>query len=113
MSELLGTSLPVFIGVTLILTGGAAYMTGQALGATWRPVWQVVAYALLLGCADRFITFALFDGILVSLSGYVIDTAVIAAIALFAFRVTRVHKMVSQYPWLYEKAGPFAWRDKG
>ncbi len=112
MAELLGNSLAVFIGVTVILAGGAAYLMGQALGATWRPVWQVVGYAILLGFADRFIIYALFEGELTSLGGYVVDTLVLIAVALFAYRVTRVHKMVTQYPWLYEKAGPFAWRDK-
>ena len=37
---------------------------------TWRPWWQVVAYALILGAAARFIHFALFDGTLLSLHYY-------------------------------------------
>jgi hypothetical protein len=27
-----------------------------------------------------------------------------------AFRLTLVRLMLRQYPWLYEKAGPLAWR---
>ncbi|HIC82046.1 MAG TPA: hypothetical protein EYP07_13960 [Kiloniellaceae bacterium] len=110
MIPILGTSLPVFIGVTVILVGGAAYLTGQALSAHWRPAWQVVGYSLLLGLADRFVIFSLFGGELLLLSGYVIDTAVIMAIALLSYRLTRARTMVAQYPWLYERAGPFGWR---
>ncbi|NIA67086.1 hypothetical protein HBA54_00605 [Pelagibius litoralis] len=112
MIALLGTSLPVFIAVTLFLGGGAAFMTGQALSAHWRPVWQAVGYSMLLGLADRFIIFSLFGGELLSLSGYVIDTAVIMAVALLSYRATRARTMVAQYPWLYERAGPFGWRER-
>jgi len=27
-----------------------------------------------------------------------------------AYRVIRAHKMVTQYPWLYQRAGLFSWR---
>ncbi len=104
-------SIPVFIGLTLILFGGAAYMMGQAIAITWRPVLHVIAYGMLLGAADRFLIFALFEGELASLSGYLIDTAVITAIGLMAFRITRVNRMVSQYPWLYRRASLFSWAE--
>ena len=113
MEMLLGTTLPVFIGVTVLLMGFAAFMTGQALANTWRSAWQVVSYSLLLGCADRFLTWSLFEGALFSLSGYLIDTAVLLAICLFAYRITQANKMVSQYPWVYERRGLFGWRRKG
>ena len=102
-------NIPVYIGLTLILFGGAAYMTGQAISATWRPLYQVVLYAMLLGAANRFMVYALFEGDLLSLSGYLVDTATILAIALLAFRVTRVKRMVSQYPWLYRRTSLFTW----
>ncbi|MCW8890742.1 MAG: hypothetical protein OQL20_08810 [Sedimenticola sp.] len=104
-------SIPVFIGVTLILFGGAAYMMGQAISITWRPVFHVVAYGLLLGAADRFIIFALFGGELTSLVGYLFDTTVITAIGLMAFRITRVSRMISQYPWLYRRSSLFSWAE--
>ena len=88
-------------------------MTGQAVSATWRPAWQVVAYNVLLTFADRFLVFGLFDGELLSPVGFAIDAVVLVAIGLLAFRLTRVRKMVAQYPWLYESAGPFAWRRRG
>ena len=113
MGTVIGPSVPVFLGVTVILMGGAAYMTGQALAGKWRPLWQTLAYSLLLGCADRFAVFALFEGDLYSPRGYVVDTAVLIAIALFAHRTTQARKMVAQYPWLYERAGLFGWRNLG
>lgn len=100
----------VFALMTVVIFGGAAYMTGQVVSATWRPVWQVVAYGLLLTCADRFLVFGLFQGELLSLAGFGIDAVVLVAIGLLAYRLTRARKMVAQYPWLYESAGPFGWR---
>ncbi len=112
MESFVGTTVGVFIGVTVVVMGFAAYMTGQALASTWKPMWHVVGYILMLGFADRFLTFALFDGELLSLSGYLIDTAVLVGISLFAYRLNQARMMVSQYPWLYERAGLFAWRQK-
>jgi hypothetical protein len=112
METLYGGSLGVFIGVTLGVMGFAAYMTGQAVANTWKPVWHGVAYALLLGLVDRFLIYALFDGELLSPVGYVVDAAMLVAIALLAFRIAQVRKMVQQYPWLYARTGPFSWREK-
>jgi hypothetical protein len=110
LTGILGTSVPVFLTVTGIVIGFAAYMTGQAIANTWRPVWQLVVYALLLGVVARFLIFALFDGELLSLSGYAASTGLLLAIGIFAYRLTRARKMVHQYPWLYERAGLFGWR---
>lgn len=107
-----GTSIWVFSAVTLVIMGFAAFSTGQAMAANWKPLRLVVFYTLLLGIADRFLTWALFQGALFSLSGYVLDTAVIAAIALVSYQATRASKMVSQYPWLYQRAGLFSWKEK-
>lgn len=112
MEQLTGSSLTVFIGVTCILAGGAAWLTGQAVAATWRPARQVVAYSFLLGLADRFIIYALFGGELLSLTGYIIDGLVLLAIGMTAYRVTLVARMVRQYPWLYERTSAFGWRER-
>jgi hypothetical protein len=112
MQALLGSGLGVFIGMTLCVMGFAAYMTGQAVATTWKPPWHALAYALLLGLVDRFLVYALFEGELLSLAGYALDTAVLVAIALLAFRLAQVRKMVQQYPWLYARSGPFFWREK-
>ena len=113
METILGTSIGVFLGITVALMGFVAFMTGQALANTWKPMWHSVAYVILLGFADRFLTFALFEGELLSLGGYLVDTAVLVVITLFAFRISQARKMVSQYPWLYESAGLFGWRQRG
>lgn len=108
----LGAELPVFIGVTLVVFGGASMLMGQALARTWRPMWQILPYGLLLGCADRFITYALFDGDLLALSGFIVACVVLIAMAATSYRISRTTQMVRQYPWIYERAGPMAWREK-
>ncbi len=113
MSALLGTSIWVFITITVVIAGAAAWMTGQAIAGSWRPAWQLVPYTLLLGASDRFLTYALFDGELFSATGYVIDTAVIGFVAVVAFRVTRVRRMTTQYPWLCTPHTPLSWRERG
>ena len=112
MEALLGTGLGVYVGLTVCLMGFAAFMTGQAIATTWKPAWHALGYTLLLGLADRFLAFALFDGHLLSVPAYLIDTATLAAITLLAWRLARARKMVSQYPWLYERVGPFSWRSR-
>jgi hypothetical protein len=112
MEALLGTSWGVFVGVGVVLFGFGAFMTGQALAQTWRPMVQLVPYTLLLAAAARFFMFALFDGRLLSLSGFVATWVVLLAICAAAYRMTRARRMVVQYPWLYERAGLFTWRPK-
>jgi hypothetical protein len=112
MEAVLGNSPGVYLGLTVCLMGFAAFMTGQAIAVTWKPAWHCLAYALLLGLADRFLAYALFRGHLLSPAAYLIDTATLAAIALLAWRLGRARKMVSQYPWLYARAGWLSWRAK-
>lgn len=112
METILGTTLPVFLVVTGLVIGFAAYMTGQAIANTWRPAWQILVYSLLLALVARFLIFALFDGVLLSLTGYLASAALLLAICVFAYRLTRARKMVHQYPWLYERAGLFGWRER-
>jgi ABC-type uncharacterized transport system permease subunit len=112
MEELIGTSLGVFLGITVMIMGFAAFMTGQAIANAWHPVWQAVIYCFLLTFADRFLIFALFEGELSSLGGFVVDALVLIGIGVLAYRLTLARRMVSQYPWIYERAGIFGWRDK-
>jgi len=37
---------------------------------------------------------------------------VLTALALLAYRVTLVRKMVSQYPWRYEQVSMFNYRER-
>jgi hypothetical protein len=112
MEDVLGMSLALFIGLTLVLFGLAAWLMGQALANTWRPAWQNVVYGLFLGVGNRFLAYALFDEPPLSVPGFVVNTGVLIGIALLAYRLTRTHKMVVQYPWLYEKTGPLGYRRK-
>ena len=105
-------SFGVFVLVTIILGGGAAWLAGRAVAATWRPWWQIVTYALILGLAVRFIHFSLFNGTLLSLHYYLVDTAFCIVFGFLGFRVARVGQMVTQYRWLNAPAGPLRWRRK-
>jgi hypothetical protein len=98
--------------VTGIIGGGAAWLTGQAIAATWRPFWHVIAYTLLLGCAVRFVHFALFEGTLLSPASYGVDTLYLLILSAAAWRATRAAQMATQYYWLYERTGPFTWRTR-
>lgn len=113
MPMVLDTSLPVFVGLTVCLFGVASFLTGQALATTWRPAWQVLPCGLALAAFDRFLVFALFDGELLSLPGYGLHALLLLAICAAAYRLTQAHRMVAQYPWLYERAGLFRWRRRG
>jgi len=112
MDDILGAPVGAFIGLTMIIVGGAAVASGRAIGDSWKPAWAAVAAAAGLALADRFLIFALFDGKLLSVWGFVLHFLVLAALALASWRVTRVGRMVAQYPWRYERASPFAYREK-
>ncbi|MCA1939465.1 MAG: hypothetical protein LDL26_00570 [Caenispirillum bisanense] len=113
MEDLMGTDPLAFILFTCVMGGWLAYMTGNACAGTWRPLWQVVPYTILLGVADRFFHYALFGGELLSVTGWLIDTAVLMAIGVLAYKATQARKMVAQYPWMYDRAGLLGWRSKG
>jgi hypothetical protein len=95
-----------------IIGGGAAWLAGRAIALTWRPAWHAVGYMLLLGAAVRFVHFALVNSDLFSLPSYLADTAFLVAVGYLSWRVTRAGQMVTQYNWLYERHGPFTWRER-
>lgn len=105
-------SVWLFVLVTVVLGGGAAWMTGRAVAHGWEPVGKLVAYLLLLAVAVRFIHHALFDGTMFSLHYYLVDAIVLNIIGLTGFRFTRTSQMVTQYRWLYERTGPLSWRER-
>ena len=114
------------LALTIVMFGAGSFLMGQVVADTWRPWWQILPYGALLAIANQFLGFALFSGpfivdSLVSTGSqpigsavfeYLVEFAVIVAFALVAFRITRVRRMTTQYPWLYERAGLFAWRQK-
>jgi len=107
---ILGTTAGVTLGMTIIFMSGCALMMGRALALGWRPVWQTIPYAALLGVADRFLIYGMFDGALWSLSGYLLDVDFLLIVAALSYRATLAARMVAQYPWLYRPDGPFGWR---
>ncbi len=105
-------SFGIFLLVTIILGGGAALLAGRAIATTWRPWWQVFVYGLMLGLAVRFIHFSVFDGTLLSLHYYLVDSVFCMAFGLLGFRTARVRQMTAQYRWINEPAAPLRWRRK-
>jgi hypothetical protein len=105
-------SFGVFLLVTVILGGGAAFLAGRAIAETWRPWWQVVVYSFILGATVRFFHFSLFGGTLLSAQYYAVDTAVCMGLGFLGFRAARVRQMVTQYGWINETAGRLRWRRK-
>jgi hypothetical protein len=105
-------SFGVFLLVTIVLGGGAAFLAGRAIAGTWRPWWQIAGYGFILGATVRFLHFSLFDGTLLSAHYYGVDTAFCLALGFLGFRVARVRQMVTQYRWINESAGRLRWRRK-
>jgi uncharacterized protein DUF6867 len=101
--------LSLFLLVTIVMGGGAAWLAGRAIASTWRPWLHVVGYMLILSAAVRFIHFALFEGTLLSPHYYAVDTVVCIIFGLLGFRVTRAAQMTTQYGWLNTRSGPLNW----
>ena len=89
-----------FLFVSVVLGGGAAWLTGRAIATIWRPWWMIVPAVLGLGLLVRFFHFALFDATLLSLQYYAVDTTIGAVCAILGYRVTRSRQMVQQYGFL-------------
>lgn len=102
-------SLWVFLLVSVLLGGGAAWLAGRAIAATWRPWWHVAVYMLILGLAVRFLHFALFDATLLSLHYYLVDTGVCLGFGFLGFRAARAAQMATQYRWINVRTGVFSW----
>lgn len=99
-----------FLLVTVLLAGGAAWMTGRAAAYSWLTSAQLIFYMILLAAATRFIHFALFHGTLISPHYYVVDLIVLLIIAFAGFRMTRARQMATQYGFRFERSGPFGWK---
>ncbi len=112
MIPLLETHIGGTIVVTVIMMGFAAWATGRAIAATWRPYWQVIVYPLLLGFVDRGLNRAFAEGEMWSITGYLLDAAFLVLVAMLAHRLTRARRMTAQYPWIYERTGPLSWRER-
>jgi hypothetical protein len=90
----------VFVLVTLIMGGAAAWTTGKAVAQTWRPPALLAFYGALLAFAVRFFQYALFEQPLLAVNNLAADYAVLVAIAAGGFLHARRRQMARQYPWL-------------
>ena len=79
----------LFLLVTCVLGGGAAWMTGRAYAITWRSPPSLALVLLLLGIATRFIHHAMFEGTMFSPRYYVVDTIVLMVIGFASYRYYR------------------------
>jgi hypothetical protein len=102
-------SFGVFVLVTICLGGGAAWLSGRAIAATWRPWWHVVGYMMILAMVVRFLHFALFEGTMLSLHYYLVDAMVCLILGFLGFRATRAGQMVTQYSWVFARVGVLRW----
>jgi hypothetical protein len=66
----------------------------------------------LLGCAVRFVHFALFEGTLLSPPSYLADTLWLFVLGTLAWRMTRAAQMATQYYWLYARTSLLTWRER-
>lgn len=102
----------VFVLLTVILGGSAAWVTGKAIAQTWRPFWQVPWYVLLLTVGVRFLHYGLWGEPLFPVQNWLVDYLVLLVLAVIGHRRMRAIQISTQYPWLFATAGPFAWRRK-
>lgn len=103
-------SIWVFVLVTVLLGGGAAWRVGRTVARAWRSMLVLPFYILMLGAAVRFIHYALFNGTLLSGWFFFVDYVVLLAVAMLGFRVTRAGQMSRQYRWAFDRAGPLGWK---
>jgi hypothetical protein len=114
-------SFTAFLLVTVVLGGGAAFLSGRAIARSWKPFTRLVFYMLLLGLAVRFLHWGLFmdatyqswrdmQGTLLSPYYYAVDTLVLIAMAALGYRLERARQMSTQYGWIYERTSPLTWR---
>jgi hypothetical protein len=111
-------SLLVFLIISVVIGGGAAWMTGRAMARGWKPFLIAFFYCILLAWAIRYLHWALFlgkplEGSLFTVQYYLVDLAILVVFAWLGYRTTRTTQMVSQYHWLYERTSPLTWQAVG
>jgi hypothetical protein len=87
----------VFLLLTVILGGSAAFISGKSVAETWRPFWQLPVYMLLLAGVVRFLHFSLFEEAFVSAQNFLVDFAVLLSLAIAGYRSARAGQMTTQY----------------
>ena len=87
----------ILIIISLLLGGGAAWLTGRGIALTWQPLWRCWVWMLPLALAVRFIHFALFKAGLMNIAPYFLDLFILIACSSFGYAVTRARQMSRQY----------------
>lgn len=98
MTELV-PNLWTFVGLTLVIGGAAAFVSGRAVARGWRSPLQAVFYAAPLAGAVRFLHYALFEET-TDLAQALLAFALACGFALAGYRHARRGQMARQYPWL-------------
>jgi len=101
-------ALLVFLGVSVVLAGAAAFATGRALARRWRPLAQAPLYALLIAAAARFLHYALFQEPLLSAARFGLDFAAALVFMLAGFILSRRRQMQQQYGAVLARDRPAA-----
>ena len=112
MFDWFGDTLFNVLLFNIVLVGPASFAAGQGVASTWRSWPQVVLYTALLSAGLRFFDYALAGGELWSAGGFLLGWLVQFALAGLAWRFTRAHQMVRQYPWLYRRKGLLGWEER-
>jgi len=107
------TGVKIIIRVMVMLIGfWTAWMAGKGAAESWKSYRQVIIYTFMLGVAVRFMHHALFDGPMLHLPYYLLDTCILLLFSTVGYRYTRTNQMANSYYWLYEKATPLSWKKK-
>ena len=100
----------LFLLVTVIMGGWAAWMTGRAIAITWRPFWNLRRLSPDPGGGRPVHPFRAVRGTLMSIQLLSRSTpSSLLIIGTLGFRYYRARQMTTQYRWLYERTGPFSW----
>jgi hypothetical protein len=111
---------PIWLAVTLLLGGPAAYASGRALALNWRAFGIGIAYAGVLAAVSSFLAYALFGtsvipawaiaarvaafdalGAAALLAGWAASFLLLVVISFIGWHFTRAGQMQRQYPFLY------------
>ncbi len=106
-------SIGTFLVLSIVLGGGAAYVTGGAVASNWRPLWLALFYCALIAGAVRFLSFALAGGRLLAVDYYLVELVLDGLLATLGYYVARAGQMARQYGWLYGRRGPLGWGRRG